>query len=144
MDISKYLSLNQTSSLLNVIEDNKLLLTYCITVDLGTIMLKCNNHVRIEHLFDNKSLLFYYQPEPPSDKESNQLRGTTLDICRGPLVFLMYICIWLQILHDTWSPMNSLQKLSSAVILGVGTVSLTIFKHHYIRDHELLESRVSF
>ncbi|XP_060590641.1 mediator of RNA polymerase II transcription subunit 14-like isoform X2 [Ruditapes philippinarum] len=27
----------------------------------------------------------------------------------------------LQILHDTWSPMNSLHKLSSAVILGVGT-----------------------
>ncbi|XP_052810781.1 mediator of RNA polymerase II transcription subunit 14-like isoform X2 [Mya arenaria] len=26
-----------------------------------------------------------------------------------------------QILHDTWAPMNSLHKLSSAVILGVGT-----------------------
>jgi len=32
-------------------------MTYCITVDFGTIMLKCKNRVRIEHLFDRKSLL---------------------------------------------------------------------------------------
>jgi len=33
------------------------MLIYCTTVDLGTIVLKCNNRVRIENLFDNKSLL---------------------------------------------------------------------------------------
>jgi len=32
-------------------------MTYCIIVDFGTIMLKCKNRVRIEHLFDIKSLL---------------------------------------------------------------------------------------
>jgi len=30
-------------------------LTYRITVDLGKIVLKCKNRVRIEHLFDRKS-----------------------------------------------------------------------------------------
>jgi len=34
-----------------------LLLTYRITVDLGKIVLKCKNRVRIEHLFDRKSYL---------------------------------------------------------------------------------------
>jgi len=33
------------------------MLTYCITVDLRTIVLKCQNRVRIEQLFDRKSLL---------------------------------------------------------------------------------------
>jgi len=32
-------------------------MTYCITVDFGTIVLKCNNRFHIEHLFDRKSLL---------------------------------------------------------------------------------------
>ena len=32
---------------------NKNIMTYCITVDFGTIVLKCKNH-----LFDKKSLLF--------------------------------------------------------------------------------------
>jgi len=32
-------------------------LTYCFNVDLGKIVLKCKNRVRIEHLFDTKSLL---------------------------------------------------------------------------------------
>jgi len=54
------------------------MLTYCITVDSGKIVLKCKNRVRIEHLFDKKSLLSSYkdmywenQPELPSDKGSN-------------------------------------------------------------------------
>ena len=33
------------------------ILTYCITVDLGKIVLKCKYRVRIEELFDRKSLL---------------------------------------------------------------------------------------
>jgi len=33
------------------------MLTYCITVDFGTIVLKCKNRVHIEHLSDRKSLL---------------------------------------------------------------------------------------
>ena len=33
------------------------MLTYCITVDLGNIELKCKYRVRIEQLFDRKSLL---------------------------------------------------------------------------------------
>ena len=33
------------------------MLTYCVTVDLGKIVLKCKYRVRIEHLFDRKSLL---------------------------------------------------------------------------------------
>ena len=33
------------------------MLTYCITVDLGKIVLMCKYRVRIEHLFDRKSLL---------------------------------------------------------------------------------------
>jgi len=33
------------------------LLNYCITVDLGKIVLKCKYRVRIEQLFDKKSLL---------------------------------------------------------------------------------------
>jgi len=33
------------------------ILTYCITVDLETIVFKCKNRVCIEHLFDNKALL---------------------------------------------------------------------------------------
>jgi len=33
------------------------MLTYCINVDLGKIVLKCKSSVRIEHLFDRKSLL---------------------------------------------------------------------------------------
>jgi len=32
-------------------------LTYCINADLGKIVLKCKHRVRIEHLFDKKSLL---------------------------------------------------------------------------------------
>ena len=66
-------------------------LTYCINVDLGKIMLKCKNRVRIEHLFDRKSLLsswyMYWenQPELPSDKGSNRSRGATRDIGSGPL-----------------------------------------------------------
>jgi len=32
-------------------------LTYCITVDLGKIVLKCKYRVRIEQLFDRKPLL---------------------------------------------------------------------------------------
>jgi len=32
-------------------------MTYCINVDFGTIVLKCKNRVRIEHLRDRKSLL---------------------------------------------------------------------------------------
>ena len=32
-------------------------LTYCINVDLGKIVLKCKTRVRIEYLFDRKSLL---------------------------------------------------------------------------------------
>jgi len=53
------------------------MLTYCITVDLGKIVLKCKYHVRIEQLFDRKSLLpskdMYWenQPELPSDWGSN-------------------------------------------------------------------------
>ena len=53
------------------------MLTYCITVDLGNIVLKCKYRVRIEQLFDRKSLLssldMYWenQPELPSDKGSN-------------------------------------------------------------------------
>ena len=52
-------------------------LTCCITVDLGKIVLKCKYRVRIEQLFDRKSLLssldMYWenQPELPSDKVSN-------------------------------------------------------------------------
>jgi len=30
---------------------------YCITVDFGTIVVKCKNRVHIEHLSDRKSLL---------------------------------------------------------------------------------------
>jgi len=33
------------------------ILTYCITADLGNIVLKCKYRVRIEQLFDRKSLL---------------------------------------------------------------------------------------
>jgi len=33
------------------------MLTYCINVDLGKIVLKCKNRVLIEHSFDRKSLL---------------------------------------------------------------------------------------
>jgi len=33
------------------------MLTYCITVDLGKIELKCEYHIRIKQLFDRKSLL---------------------------------------------------------------------------------------
>jgi len=33
------------------------MLTYCITVDLGKIVLKCKYRVRIEQLFDRISLL---------------------------------------------------------------------------------------
>jgi len=33
------------------------ILTYCITVGLGNIVLKCKYRVRIEQLFDRKSLL---------------------------------------------------------------------------------------
>jgi len=33
------------------------ILTYCITVDLGKIVLKCKYRVRIEQLFDRKSLI---------------------------------------------------------------------------------------
>ena len=53
-------------------------MTYCINVDFGTIVLKCKNRIRIEHLLDRKSLLslqnMYWeiQPELPSDKGSNQ------------------------------------------------------------------------
>ena len=49
------------------------ILTYCITVDLGKIVLKCKYRVRI----DRKSLLSSYdmywenQTELPSDKGSN-------------------------------------------------------------------------
>jgi len=32
-------------------------MTFCITVDLGKIVLKCKYRVRIEQLFDRKSLL---------------------------------------------------------------------------------------
>jgi len=28
-------------------------MTYCITVDFGTTVLKCKNRVRIEHLFED-------------------------------------------------------------------------------------------
>ena len=55
----------------------KHMLTYCITVDLRNIVLKCKYRVRIERLFDRKSLLSAYdmywenQPELPSDKGSN-------------------------------------------------------------------------
>jgi len=37
--------------------------------------------------------------------------------------FAISVFVCPQVLHDTWAPMNSLHKLSSAVILGVGTVS---------------------
>ena len=53
------------------------ILTYCITVDLGKIVLMCKHRVRIAQLFDRKSLLslqdMYWenQPELPSDKGSN-------------------------------------------------------------------------
>ena len=53
------------------------MLTYCIIVDLGKIVLKCKYRVRIEQLFDRKSLLSSYdmywenQPELPSEKGSN-------------------------------------------------------------------------
>jgi len=53
------------------------ILTYCITVDLVNIVLKCKYRVRIEQLFDRKSLLssldmnWENQPELPSDKGSN-------------------------------------------------------------------------
>jgi len=33
------------------------MLTYCITVDLGNIVLKCKYSVRIKQLFDRRSLL---------------------------------------------------------------------------------------
>ena len=33
------------------------ILTYCMTVDLERIVLKCKNHVCIEYLVDNKALL---------------------------------------------------------------------------------------
>jgi len=33
------------------------MLTYCFTVDLGNIVLKCNYRARIEKVFDRKSLL---------------------------------------------------------------------------------------
>jgi len=33
------------------------MLTYCIPVDLGNIVLKCKYRVRIEQLFDRRSLL---------------------------------------------------------------------------------------
>jgi len=33
------------------------MLTYCINVEVGKIVLKCKNSVRIEHLFKRKSLL---------------------------------------------------------------------------------------
>ena len=52
------------------------MLTYYITVDLGKIVLKCKNRVRIEQLFDRKSLLssqYMYsekQPELPIDDKS--------------------------------------------------------------------------
>jgi len=67
------------------------MLTYCITVDLGKIVLKCKYHVRIEQLFDRKSLLpskdMYWenQPELPSDWGSNWSRGATRDIGSPPL-----------------------------------------------------------
>ena len=53
------------------------MLTYCITIDLGNIVLKCKYRVRIDRLFDRKSLLssedMYWenQPELPSVKGSN-------------------------------------------------------------------------
>jgi len=53
------------------------MLTYCTTVDVGNIVLKCKYRIRIEQLFDRKSLLssldVYWenQPELPSDKGSN-------------------------------------------------------------------------
>ena len=40
---------------INILLNN--MLTYCITVDLGKIVLMCKYRVRIEHLFDRKSLL---------------------------------------------------------------------------------------
>ena len=65
--------------------------TYCITVDLGNIMLKCKYRVRIEQLFDRKSvpssrdMSWENQPELPSDKGSNWSRGATRDIGSLPL-----------------------------------------------------------
>ena len=64
------------------------MLTYCITVDLRTILLKCKNRVGIEQLFDRKSLLSSYwenQPELLSDKGSNRSWGATRDISMGNL-----------------------------------------------------------
>ena len=64
-------------------------MTYCITVDFGTTVLKCKNRVRIEHLFDRKSILssldMYWENPPvlPSDKGSNRSRSATRDIGRG-------------------------------------------------------------
>ena len=46
-------------------------MTYCITVDFGTIVLKCKS-------WEN-------QPELPSDKGSNRSRDATCDIGRGPM-----------------------------------------------------------
>ena len=37
------------------------MLTYCITVDLGKIVLKCKYRVRIEQIFDRKSLLHLHR-----------------------------------------------------------------------------------
>ena len=56
-------------------------MTYCIIVYFGTIVLKCKYRVRIEHLFDRKSLLssqdMYWEnkPELPSDNGSNRSMG---------------------------------------------------------------------
>ena len=62
------------------------ILTYCITVDLGNIVLNCKYRVRIEHLFDIFiGHLLGNQPELPSDKGSNRSRGLTRDIGRGSL-----------------------------------------------------------
>jgi len=51
------------------------MLTYCITVDLGKIVLKCKYRVRIEQLFDRNPYYLHRtwenQPELPSDKGSN-------------------------------------------------------------------------
>jgi len=54
---------------------------YCINVHLGKIVFKCKNRLRVELLFDRKSLLsssyMYWedQPELPSDKGSNRSWG---------------------------------------------------------------------
>jgi len=65
------------------------MLTYCITVDLGTIVLKCKTSALSIYSIENPIFIGHVlekQLELPSDKGSNQSRGATRDIGRGPFM----------------------------------------------------------